>query len=204
MRYAPPMLLLPALALLGCHPDPVDSAPVGDTAPWIAPGCGDDVLDPNEACDDGAANSDTTPDACRSDCVLPTCGDGVVDPSGGEACDDAESWGGDGCSATCTIETGTAEVEPNETWDAATPTGTSRDVTTEADGSLPARDTDCWSVAVPACGAVSARETGPCGATLELALHDPSGALVAAGGPGVDGCAVLDPAEEPGARWIAT
>src|SRR6185436_16742974 len=35
--------------------------------------------DPGEECDDGAANSDTTADACRTNCTLPRCGDGVPD-----------------------------------------------------------------------------------------------------------------------------
>src|SRR5688572_10343154 len=35
--------------------------------------CGDGFLDDGEACDNGAQNSDTTPDACRADCVLPSC-----------------------------------------------------------------------------------------------------------------------------------
>jgi cysteine-rich repeat protein len=48
--------------------------------------CGDGILDTGEACDDGAANSDSTPDACRTDCRSPWCGDGVTDA--GEQCDD--------------------------------------------------------------------------------------------------------------------
>ncbi|TFH23136.1 MAG: hypothetical protein E4H03_06880, partial [Myxococcales bacterium] len=50
--------------------------------------CGDGVVDENlgEECDDAGANSDTIPDACRTDCTLPTCGDGVTDT--GEQCDD--------------------------------------------------------------------------------------------------------------------
>ena len=47
--------------------------------------CGDGVRQGAEECDDGAANSDTLPDACRSDCRLPRCGDGVTD--GEEECD---------------------------------------------------------------------------------------------------------------------
>lgn len=43
------------------------------------PGCGDGTIDPGEECDDGALNSDTTPDACRTNCQLPSCGDGVED-----------------------------------------------------------------------------------------------------------------------------
>lgn len=50
-----------------------------------APVCGDGVVDPGEQCDDGEHNSDTTPDACRTDCTLPRCGDGVVDD--GEQCE---------------------------------------------------------------------------------------------------------------------
>ena len=37
-------------------------------------------------------------------CLPPACGDGVV--SQGEACDDGDATGGDGCSATCTVEAG--------------------------------------------------------------------------------------------------
>ncbi len=37
---------------------------------------------------------------CRTSCTVPRCGDGVLD--GGEVCDDGNTVGGDGCSATCT------------------------------------------------------------------------------------------------------
>jgi len=43
--------------------------------------CGDGIVDsPDEECDDGASNSDTEVDACRTDCKLPYCGDGICDP----------------------------------------------------------------------------------------------------------------------------
>ena len=41
----------------------------------------------------------TMPSVCTT-----TCGDGVV--AGTEACDDGDTMGGDGCSATCTVESG--------------------------------------------------------------------------------------------------
>jgi hypothetical protein len=71
-----------------------ETANAPDSIVWIvgalliadAPYCGDGILDDGEECDDGAANSDTEPDACRTDCTLPYCGDGVIDD--GEMCDD--------------------------------------------------------------------------------------------------------------------
>lgn len=59
----------------------------------VDPRCGNGELDPGEGCDDGAGNSDTAPDACRTDCTPARCGDGVMDT--GEGCD------GEGCPATC-------------------------------------------------------------------------------------------------------
>jgi cysteine-rich repeat protein len=65
--------------------------------------CGDGVLSPRcERCDDGPANSDTAPDACRTDCLPAHCGDGVTDA--GEECDDGNPDLCDGCSPDCRIE----------------------------------------------------------------------------------------------------
>ncbi len=64
--------------------------------------CGDGQVDPGEECDDGPNNSDTTPDACRTDCSGATCGDGVIDT--GEECDDGNTGPGDGCDAACQVE----------------------------------------------------------------------------------------------------
>ena len=41
---------------------------------------------------------------CMADLTATTCGDGVVDV--GEECDDGGTSGGDGCSATCLVESG--------------------------------------------------------------------------------------------------
>lgn len=87
--------------------------------------CGDGVLQPPEACDDG--NADVTDPCvacalarcgdgfvqagieacdgggneggCRSNCSFPTCGDGIVDPA--EACDDGNADDTDGCTSRC-------------------------------------------------------------------------------------------------------
>jgi hypothetical protein len=55
---------------------------------WRDPGCDNGILEGSEACDDGALNSDTTANACRTSCELPSCGDGVRDS--GEDCDDGD------------------------------------------------------------------------------------------------------------------
>ncbi len=64
--------------------------------------CGNGLLEPGEECDEGAANSDALPDACRANCVAAHCGDGVVDT--GEECDDGNTTAGDGCDASCAVE----------------------------------------------------------------------------------------------------
>lgn len=80
----------------------------------VGPGCGDGEIQFGELCDEGAANSDTVPNACRTDCQPAGCGDDVIDT--GEVCDgqnlanqDCTDHGGDGgqlaCDATCHFDT---------------------------------------------------------------------------------------------------
>jgi cysteine-rich repeat protein len=61
--------------------------------------CGDGVVQAGEECDGGGA--------CTSMCTVNPpqlhCGDGTLDA--GETCDDANTVGGDGCSAACVAET---------------------------------------------------------------------------------------------------
>ena len=64
--------------------------------------CGNAVIDGDEDCDDGAANSDRRPDACRTTCHNPVCGDQVVDED--EECDDGNHAAGDGCDPDCFVE----------------------------------------------------------------------------------------------------
>lgn len=67
--------------------------------------CGNGVIDGTEDCDDAAANSDTTPDACRTDCREAQCSDGVLDPMHGEECDDGSQNSNEpnACRATCML-----------------------------------------------------------------------------------------------------
>ncbi|MCB9521139.1 MAG: DUF4215 domain-containing protein [Myxococcales bacterium] len=62
--------------------------------------CGDGVVDsPYDACDAGAANSNSPGAACRPGCFFAGCGDGIVDP--GEACDDGNLSNVDTCTNAC-------------------------------------------------------------------------------------------------------
>ncbi len=62
-----------------------------------APSCGDGVVQPGEACDDGnMVNGDT----CTNNCGLGECGDGEV--GGTEQCDDGNLTDGDACDSNCT------------------------------------------------------------------------------------------------------
>lgn len=72
----------------------------------VVANCGDGEINTvDEECDDGADNSDTEPDACRSNCQVAMCGDGTMDT--GEQCDDGNDDEEDDCLADCTLrETG--------------------------------------------------------------------------------------------------
>jgi cysteine-rich repeat protein len=103
------------------------------TPPAPTPICGNGVVEAGEQCDDG----NTTTEACaygQASCTVCNatcqrvagatsfCGDGVVDAAHGEACDDGNGLSGDGCSATCQVETpapvcGNGVVEAGEQCD---------------------------------------------------------------------------------------
>jgi fibro-slime domain-containing protein len=66
--------------------------------------CGDSVVSAGEACDNGAANSDTTYNGCTTQCTPgPRCGDDVVQMPD-EACDDGMNTGAYGtCGPNCQL-----------------------------------------------------------------------------------------------------
>jgi cysteine-rich repeat protein len=79
--------------------------------------CGDAIVDPGEACDDGNVSGG---DGCSADCLSDeTCGNGIADQN--ENCDDSNGVGGDGCSADClsdeTCGNGLIDVSTGETCD---------------------------------------------------------------------------------------
>ncbi len=188
-------LLTICLLLAGCPTEPPPEP--------LEPGCGDGVLTSIEECDDGLDNSDTAADACRTDCALAHCGDGVVDS--GEDCDDGAAFGGDGCSQTCRTEDGRLEAEPNDDLATAEAVVTGDTVA----GGLPEGDVDCFAFDVPERGYVRADVAGEDEGTCpvpdpRLRLYNPDGNQYAIAGPTLeDGCSPLDPALQPGARFMA-
>lgn len=162
--------------------------------------CGNGVIEGFEECDDGSANSDSTPDACREDCRAPWCGDEVVDS--GEECDDGNGLSGDGCPALCREIEGSREREDN---------GRSSPQSIESGerivGSLGAHDLDCYSIEVPANGylefEVSDGRDGCSGDTWVRVYRQSDGALVGSDDQsGVDACARVNPNTHEFARYM--
>ena len=92
---------------LGAQIDPLNQVPelvetnnalIGPVVQVAIAFCGNGIIDPGEACDDG---NFTSGDGCTSQCVVEFCGDGVVNNGGAELCDDGNSLPYDGCSPTC-------------------------------------------------------------------------------------------------------
>lgn len=90
---------------------PTNTASSPDTSDTPPTMCGNGQLEAEEECDDGALNSNETPNACRRDCVIAYCGDGVTDD--GEECDGSQD-----CTFDChTVQCGNGNVEEGEECD---------------------------------------------------------------------------------------
>ncbi len=139
--------------------------------------------------------------------VVPVCGDGIVEVAIGEQCDHGTSNGmaGDGCSATCQINTGNYldETEPNDTQ----ATGNDLDGHAGAVGQLePASDIDWYTVTVTVPGSSITAEIsdgfGGCPGAFDssLSLVSPSAVVLASDqGSGVSPCSKIAPAKYAGA-----
>ncbi len=197
MRALLLLLLLHACANPG--PDDAGSDADPDVLADTAARCGDGVVQGEEACDDGEANSDTLADACRTTCLLPACGDGVVDAE--EACDDGGLLGGDGCDPRCAAERFPGEQEPNDT----PPLATAAEDGGVRLGGLTEGDVDCFWADVPdnaVLVAVASGLDGTCPPALTLRLHDPDGErLVTAFAP-AEGCARIDGTQDADASYL--
>ena len=130
------------------------------------------------------------------------CGDGIVEED--EQCDDANRFGGDGCTLSCTVEEGSPESEPNDTFDDAEDTmggGLYH-------GRLTEGDKDCFLIEVLYNAAVGAWldpdvEGGSCKDSAVIELLRPDGLRVVAGPPSLDNnCPALDPFTENRVRYL--
>lgn len=103
--------------------------------------CGDGVIQVGEGCDDGAGNSDTDPDACRTDCQAAACGDGVIDSN--ETCDDGplnSDTAPDACRTRCQpASCGDGAIDTGETCDDGTQSNADSCLDGPGGGCLPAR-----------------------------------------------------------------
>ncbi len=90
--------------LTACSPGQTDCLPFASDA-CTNGYCGDGIVNPDEACDEGAAN-DGRYGGCNPDCTLaPYCGDGIVQGNDGEECDDPADPGDGLCNqATCQLK----------------------------------------------------------------------------------------------------
>lgn len=106
----------------------------------------------------------------------PTCGDAVVQP--GEQCDDGNVISGDGCSATCQVES-PHEREPNDTTATATPPWPAG--TSWIGSIVPATDVDYFAFTVPGPGSRVVIDTHDVGSTATCAF-DTTVSLIAPDG----------------------
>ncbi|MFT3775763.1 MAG: DVUA0089 family protein [Minicystis sp.] len=131
----------------------------------------------------------------------PGCGDGIVQVLGGEQCDDNNNNAGDGCSATCQLESGNYlnEVEPNGTQD----TGNLLD---GYDGAIaqinPLGDNDWYTFNVTVPGSSVTAEVGdglngcPAGFDSKIYLYDPAkNLLISDDDGGASPCSKISPAQ---------
>jgi cysteine-rich repeat protein len=183
----------------GTPSDPADDTVVDTDAPPepAGPSCGDGVIDAGEVCDDGDANSDDAPDACRTSCQPAGCGDAVVDA--GEVCDDGDRWGGDGCDPACQPETGPFEVEPNDNPFEGTPANG------PMLGSLTDYDVDCYALNLGENSFIEASVSlpdGTCDLAVVLSAYEDDGEEMStvAGAPGT--CAWLDPSDDASLLYL--
>ena len=82
--------------------DPSTASTTGEPTTGAATTCGDGLLDPGEACDNGESSNGQGGNVCRADCELNVCGDAYV--AAREGCDDGNKINGDGCNAECVSE----------------------------------------------------------------------------------------------------
>jgi cysteine-rich repeat protein len=135
--------------------------------------CGNGKVEGGEECDGGAG--------CTATCDrIAVCGDGFIDAP--ETCDDGNTTAGDGCGATCLLET-TAEVEPNDDLTGADASPVQITASTVITGAIsPALDEDFFKMTLAQPTIVRLETFDPsgtdCSIMTTLAVYDSVGALL--------------------------
>jgi cysteine-rich repeat protein len=173
-RLALPSLVV-ALVLCACGDDDGVGNNTGGNQNQAV--CGNGIVETGEQCDQGAANSDTEPDACRTGtCRTAYCGDGVIDSA--DQCDDGNATSGDGCADHCQVESGwTCAGTPS----ACTPIcGDGRALGTEECDGPDLRGTTCDTLGLPAgrlaCRLTCTFDRNGCGRDPRITQVDGEGA----------------------------
>ncbi len=143
-------------------------------------------------------------------CDLPGCGNNIMEA--GEACDDGNTTGGDGCSATCTVEI--LESEPNDACGAEDGPFAPAPTVNVLGSISPSGDLDFFSFTLPGPGVSSVKiETfqgvvpGACPAgndtIIELRGTDCTTVLAGDDDDGLNACSLIDAAgADAGARKL--
>ena len=127
-----------------------------------------------------------------------TCGNGVIETVTAEQCDDANLVSGDGCSASCRVESASMLSGPG--------------MSTTVGGSISRPgETDVYSLLMSAPGSVRVRLFAPAepscafpGELMTLTLFDASGDVLGRGVSAAAGeCATIEPRSDPFARLPA-
>lgn len=111
------------------------------------------------------------------------CGNNILEVGAGEQCDDGSTAGGDGCSATCRLETEGNFAAPGAALSAAI---------------SPAGDVDVFSVVISAGAFLRAEVSsgaGACPGNTVLELYGPDGVTLLGSDDddGIDQCSLIDP-----------
>jgi len=110
----------------------------------IPAGCGNNIKDTNEECDDGNM---VDGDGCDKNCTNTACGNNIV--TMGEECDDGNTTDGDGCAADCTKEGGAGGAGGGGTAGAGGMVGTGGEGgSAGSGGGRPNTDTGCGCTVV--------------------------------------------------------
>lgn len=158
----------------------------------------------------GIDDSATGGGVYRLDAYNPSCGDGVE--MHGEACDDGNMEGGDGCDRKCRVELSTlrtGEDEPNDNRVEANailfPPSNELEITGTIGGPAACTYSDVFATTVPDMGNVEVTvlaDSSHCPSPFSLVLEDSRGAVVVENRVDENGCPMIETPDLPGGEYF--